>query len=169
MTTAARTEPVGRLIVDIRRAHDGGAWHGPSLAELLRDISADEAVRHPIAGAHSVAELVAHLTSWAREVERRLRRGVADEPERGDWPDVLDGAEGWEAMRGALFDAHASLLSRLQAFDPARLDDTIPDGRDDSSPTSVTYYDMVSGMVQHDAYHGGQIALLRRALRRRTD
>lgn len=169
MTTAARTDPIGRLIADVRRAHDGGAWHGPSLAELLRDISADEAAQHPISGAHSIAELVAHLTSWAREVERRLRRGAADEPEDGDWPDVIEGAEGWEAMRGALFDAHASLLSRLQAFDPARLDDPVSDGRDGSPVTSVTFYDTASGLVQHDAYHGGQIAVLRRALRRRTN
>ena len=52
----------------VRVSFDGEAWHGPSLHEALDGCTADEARAHPVAGAHSVWELVRHVTAWADEM-----------------------------------------------------------------------------------------------------
>ena len=52
-----------RLEEQLRRAHEGEAWHGPSLLEALAGVSAEQAAARPIAGAHSIWELVLHLGS----------------------------------------------------------------------------------------------------------
>jgi hypothetical protein len=33
-----------------------------------------------------MCEIVLYMTGWTREVARRLRDGIAREPEAGDWP-----------------------------------------------------------------------------------
>lgn len=63
---------LGRLEEQLRRAHEGAAWHGPSVLESLAGLSAEQAAAHPIAGAHSIWELVLHLGSDYGLVLRRL-------------------------------------------------------------------------------------------------
>jgi hypothetical protein len=54
---------VSRLDDQLKRALEGEAWHGPSVLESLAGISAAQAAIHPIAGAHSIWELVLHILS----------------------------------------------------------------------------------------------------------
>ena len=69
------------------------------------------------------------MTAWTREVTRRLRVGIAQDPEMGDWPGVA-GAGGWEAAIAALDAANDELLAAIRALNPAQLDDRIGDARD---------------------------------------
>ena len=52
-----------RLEEQLERTLEGGAWHGPSVLEVLEGVTAAQAAAHPIAGAHSIWELVLHLCS----------------------------------------------------------------------------------------------------------
>lgn len=52
-----------RLEEQLERALEGEAWHGPSVLEILEGVTAAQAAAHPIAGAHSIWELVLHLCS----------------------------------------------------------------------------------------------------------
>ncbi|MFZ5623131.1 MAG: DinB family protein [Gemmatimonadota bacterium] len=152
-----------RLIDDLRRIWDGDAWHGPSLSALLADVTAAEAAAHPVAGAHSIWELVLHLDAWTREVTRRLGGATPAEPADGDWPAVREAtAAAWNAARARLGEAQQGLLAMLAALPPGRLDEPAPA----SGTAALSYGGIVSGVIQHDAYHGGQIGLLRKALRR---
>ena len=63
---------VGRLEEQLGRALEGDAWHGPSVLELLDGVTAHQAAAHPIAGAHSIWELVLHLSGDYGLVLRRL-------------------------------------------------------------------------------------------------
>lgn len=61
------------LVADLlERVTSGDAWHGDNVAQLLDGLSAADAARHPVAGAHSIWELVLHMTGWAEEVRARL-------------------------------------------------------------------------------------------------
>ena len=57
-----------RIAEQHRRAYHGEAWHGPSVFETLRGVTAATAAKRPISGAHTIWELVLHLTSWERIV-----------------------------------------------------------------------------------------------------
>jgi uncharacterized damage-inducible protein DinB len=155
------------LLDELRRAVLGDAWHGPAFGELLGDVTAAEAAARPVAGAHGVWEIVLHVTAWAGEVRRRLGGGVPSLPAEGDWPPVPaegGGAE-WERARRDVEAAHDALLDAVAAFPEERLGEAVTTERSASLGTGVTFAAMLHGVAQHLAYHGGQVALLKRALR----
>lgn len=153
------------LIDDLERAYAGDPWHGPSLAALLADVSAAEAAARPIAAAHSMWELVLHLTAWTREVARRLGGGVPAAPVEGDWPSAppLATAEAWRDARLALGDANAMVVGAVRTASEAVLASPVGNTRDPVLGSGLTHAAMVRGLAQHHAYHGGQIALLKKA------
>ncbi len=151
---------VGELLAkQVLLAADGPAWHGPGLLENLEGMSAAQAAAHPVPAAHSVWELVLHLTVWTREVERRLGGGAPGEPPEGDWPAVGAATEdGWKRARAALRESHVSLGEAVRRFPEARWGTPLGGGKSDS------YAETILGALQHDGYHGGQIGLLRKTL-----
>src|SRR2546426_6708392 len=46
-----------RVAEAIERSVSGPMWHGPALADLIGDVSAEQAAARPVAGAHSIWEL----------------------------------------------------------------------------------------------------------------
>lgn len=158
-----RARVIERIRDEIERAITRGPWHGPSLTSLLEGVTATDAAAHPIPGAHSIWELVAHLTAWTREATRRIREGACGNPPEGDWPEVPPPSDkAWQSARDQLVNAHHELVASLDALTPDALDETLRDDRPGSVPTSRAL--LLHGVAQHDAYHGGQIALLKRAV-----
>ena len=141
------------------RAGHGDAWHGPPVDSTLAGITAEQASARPVAGGHSIWEIALHIAVWDRVVTRRLT-GQSFEPSAAqDWPAVTDTSDrAWRSAVGDLRQARSELRSALLAFDPDRLDDTVP-GK------TYSFYVMAHGIVQHDLYHAGQIALLRKAVK----
>lgn len=152
-----------RLLDELRRAWDGDPWHGDPVRRVLEGITAQQAAARPLAQSHGVWELVLHMTSWTREVTRRLRDRTAHEPEDGDWPAPGTGEAEWNAALDGLARAHAELVAAVAAFPPAALDEVVGEARDAALGAGVTYAVMLHGIAQHHAYHAGQIALLRKS------
>ena len=147
----------------IERSMSGPMWHGSSLADLLGDVPAVDAAACPVAGAHSMWELVHHMASWTEIVRQRLSPTAPPEPTpEQDWPPVRDQSpEAWRSAIERLKAAHRDLAHDVAALDDAVFDTSAP-ARDHTVAT------MLHGIVEHDAYHGGQIAVLKRALARMT-
>src|SRR5580704_3522609 len=79
-----------RLADQIRRAFNGDAWHGDSVLEILNGVDAKMAGAHPIKNAHSIWELVLHVTAWDGAILTRIG-GTAEELEGEDnFPSVKD-------------------------------------------------------------------------------
>lgn len=153
------------LIDELHRALDGRPWHGPSVMQLLRAVDATQADAHPIPDAHSIGEITAHLTAWTHEVGRRLQGFPPGDPPAGDWPPSLAGTPaGWSAMQLSLCAAVAQVERIIAGFPEARWNVAMDDPRDPAPEDRVTFEALVHGLAQHFAYHGGQIALLTRAL-----
>jgi uncharacterized damage-inducible protein DinB len=152
----------------LRKGYSDDPWHGPATAGLLEDVTAAEAAARPIPDAHSVWELVLHLISWQNEARRRLTGRPPSMPEEGDWPAVVEVSEAaWDRDRrrlGESLDQVLATLANLREEDLDRFGGSLAD-RDPALGTGVTLRAMVNGLVQHAAYHTGQIALLRKALR----
>ncbi len=163
-------EPIngdGAWLADqLRRGFNGEPWHGTSLTTILADVDAAGAAAHPLPGGHSIWEIVLHMTSWVRETSRRLGGAEPAEPADGDWPEPgPPTSERWAAALAALAEAHAAAEQAILAFSPERWDALCGARPDPQMGTGVTYAQLVNGLVQHDAYHGGQIALLKKGLR----
>ena len=159
------TSESDRLIDQFKRAHDGDPWHGSPVREILKDVTAEQAARRPPNGAHSIWELVLHMTGWRNEVARRATGEPSGEPAGGDYPDVGDStAARWKAALEALDASHAHLVTVVQGMSDDDLLKPTNDPRNRPLGTGVSYYELLHGIVQHDAYHAGQIAILKRVL-----
>lgn len=150
--------PEIELIADqLKRAFDGEAWHGPALMEILDGIDAKTADAHPIPDAHSIWELVLHLTTWERVITRRLQGEALMPSDEENFPKVQQPTDDdWREAQKKLRATHAGLIQLVSGMKETRLNDRVP-GKN---------YDlrfMLTGAVQHAAYHGGQITLLKKA------
>lgn len=77
----------------VTRTMTGPLWHGSELGEILAGVTHDQASARPIAGAHSIWELVAHVTAWTEIARARLRgERTAEATPEEDWPPVCPGS-----------------------------------------------------------------------------
>ena len=155
-----------RLADQIRRAFEGDAWHGDSIQDLLAGVTADTAAARPIKNAHSIWELVLHIAAWDGAVFRRIGGAAVELTKQQDFPPVRDTSPAaWRQTLSYLEQTHNQLIKAVAAFPDSRLPDQVPGKTEDY----YDFYYMFSGIVQHELYHAGQIALLKKALHPRTE
>jgi uncharacterized damage-inducible protein DinB len=148
---------IARVIDQMKRAWDGDAWHGPPLRQLLSDVSAATANAHPSAGAHSIAEIVLHLAYWKDAGRRRLQGETVNPTDADQWPPPRDESDAaWKEALSLLVVGHKELMSFVTYLPDDLLNAPIA-GKD------YTVYVQLHGLIQHDLYHAGQIALLKKA------
>jgi uncharacterized damage-inducible protein DinB len=149
-----------RLADQIRRAFDGDAWHGDSLLELLANVDAANAAARPIKTAHSIWELVLHIAAWDDAVRRRTGGTAVELGAEQNFPPVKDTSDAaWRKALEQVKQTHNELVKAVAGLPDSRLQDKVP-GKD---PDYYSFYYMFSGVAQHELYHAGQIALLKKA------
>ena len=151
---------IERILDQLKRAFEGNAWHGPSLREALAGVTAAQANARPLANAHSIQELVHHIAVWESVGRRRLEgdRAQIDISSPDDWPPADEKSEAaWEQAKAALDRGHEALREAIAHVPDARLDEPIFEGMS-------TVYVTLHGVIHHDLYHAGQIAMLKKAL-----
>ena len=155
-TTSPPKVETARLADQLERSVRGGAWHGPSIEEALEGVDAAAAARRPLAGAHTIAEIAAHVAFWIEAASRRLEGDPVSGGGEDDWPAPAAGEDGWRQLLAALDAAHRRLHAKVLAMDDAALDGPV-------AGSDPTVRGLLLGILQHNAYHGGQIVLLRKA------
>ena len=175
-----------RIVDLLDRAGGGDAWHGPSVDATLAGVTTAQAAARPIIDGHSIWELALHIAVWERAVARRFAGERFDPTAEEDWspPEVemadrtyavigviprasgKDASSGNRATKAAddawartvadVRTARSELRAAMLAFDSHRLDTTV-------QGKNYSFYVMAHGIVQHDLYHAGQIALLKKA------
>jgi uncharacterized damage-inducible protein DinB len=157
--TSSQKSPESALIADqLRRAFDGEAWHGPALLELLKDIDAPTAAAKPLPDVHSIWELVLHVAAWDNAGLRRLAGEKAQLKGTANFPLVPDPPteEAWRSTVMSITRRHKKLVESVANLSEKRLRSQVP-GKD------YDFYHMFHGIAQHELYHAGQIAILKKA------
>jgi uncharacterized damage-inducible protein DinB len=151
------TSEASRIASQLRGAFDGSAWHGPALLELLEEADATTAAAKPVANVHSIWELVLHIAAWDEAVRRRLGGIKLQLTGRQNFPLVpRSGNAAWRKTVAQLKKTHDALVKTVAATPDSRLWDRVPGKRYD-------FYFMLHGVIQHELYHAGQIAILKKA------
>lgn len=149
----------------LRKGYFSDPWHGPATVDLLFDVPFAAAAARPIPDGHSIWEIVLHMTAWQREVIRRLGGAEPQSPEEGDWPPPPEfDQRSWDAARADLGASLEQLASAVAALSDKELRVLVGPLRDPALGSGTTRAEMVAGVLQHNAYHSGQIALLRKAI-----
>jgi uncharacterized damage-inducible protein DinB len=150
---------VERIIEQLNFTYRGPSWHGPTLMELLQDVTEEEAAQVLLPNTHSIWEIVQHCAAWKRAVIQRLDGEQVSLQGEADWPPVVDpNNRAWRDALAELDAAHGALEARSRQLADDDLDRNAP--RQD-----MTLYRTVHGVMEHDIYHAGQIALLKKAMR----
>lgn len=148
---------VADVLLALGGAFERKGWHGPSVLEALEGVSAREAARRPGSAHHSIHQLLDHIQYSEEEGLRILTRPGEPRPRRRDWGRPTTSLA---ASRQRLERTHARLVAavrRLEDADLARAVKTVESGM-------MPLARVLHGIAAHDAYHAGQIRLLRTLL-----
>jgi uncharacterized damage-inducible protein DinB len=132
---------------------EGKTWYGECLMESLERVSTEEAL-HSIAG-RSIMRLTRHLLAWRQFALEKLQNNDVFDIElnsEADWPSD-ETAPGWEEVLAALRQNQTEMLACIEKMSTEKLLEVVP-GR------SYRYAYLLQGILEHDAYHQGQINLL---------
>ncbi len=145
-----------RMAEELRLLFEGPSWLGLSIDSLLAGISGESASSRPIGNAHTIWELVLHVAAWIRIARLRLTASSPVEAtESENWP-VASGD--WRNAVAGLRTEAAALQEAIVVFPPDRLEEFALAGE------SQTFYVLLHGVIQHSAYHAGQIAVLKKVI-----
>ena len=137
------------------------AWHGSSVVEILRGVSPKMANRRLSPSTHTIAELVFHITTWRIFAARKLQGDSMFDikTKEKNWKtfSIVDELE-WETLQMELSLSQEELVSELEKRTKDDFLDQIVPGRD------YSYYTLLHGLINHDLFHAGQIALIKKGL-----
>ncbi len=147
------------LIADqLHRAFEGDAWHGPALLELLDDVDAAMAAAKSVPDVHSIWELVLHIAAWDDATCRRLAGEVCQPEGTDNFPAVPKPTEAaWRKAVAEAKRAHDVLVKTVEGLPESRLRERVPGKKYD-------FYHLLHGVAQHELYHAGQIAILKKSV-----
>lgn len=145
--------PTERLLDQLNRAFGGEAWHGPALRNLLDGVTETQAKAKPIRDGHSILELVVHVGTWIDVVARRVGGQVVASSSVPDWADVTKTT--WKRAVEELERAESRLADAVARLSTEDLDKPVPGEK-------RSMYGEIMGALQHNVYHAGQIAILKK-------
>ncbi len=148
---------VERLSEQLTLGFQGESWHGPPVMELLAEVSAKQAAAKPVQNGHGIWELVKHMILWEQIIYRRLRGEEARLSEEDDWLPITDTSESaWQETVAELASGHEALVDAVSHLKDEQLDEPVA-----GTPFTLDFF--IYGVLQHNLYHAGQIALLKKA------
>lgn len=138
----------------------GQAWHGgPTPVGAVRGVPVATARWRPGPRRHTIWELALHSAYWMYAVRRRILGAPVGRFPRSpaNWPAMPARATeaAWTADRALLGEEHRLLLQAIAEFPPLLLGQH-------SERKRWTWGDLMMGIAMHDAYHAGQIQLMKR-------
>lgn len=150
------------LIHQFKFVFDRSPWYGESVMTKLAGITAEEAFYKPKPEVHSIYEVVQHMLAWRIYALHILEGDLEYDIEvnsHKDWS-VLPQAsqEAWADLVASLKSNQTHLLRKLAEADDELLTETVP-------RREFTYDHMLQGIIHHDIYHLGQIALLKKLIK----
>jgi len=148
------TERIKKLFEDL---YDGDPWIDINLVGTLGKLSATKASRKLTPEMNSIWEIVNHLIQWRENVLLRIQGTVIKTPSHNYFTPVASTtAAAWKKTLERLEASQQSWLDYLERLNTGSLNKIYPGN-------NMTYYEHIQGILQHDAYHLGQIVLLLKA------
>jgi uncharacterized damage-inducible protein DinB len=133
---------------------DGDPWLDISIIPTLSKLSSAQAARRPLANCNTIWEIVNHMVSWRLNVLRRVQGELMTTPQSNYVEPISDASEAaWKKSLHNFETAQQQWLRLLTEFPESDFEKVYP-------PNQMTYYEHIHGILQHDAYHLGQIVLL---------
>jgi uncharacterized damage-inducible protein DinB len=141
-----------------KQLFNGHPWIDVNIVESLSTITAKQAASRPLQECNTIWEIVNHMVAWRKNVLCRMNDEVIETPSHNYFEPVTDQSEeAWAQTKIDLENSQSEWAQYLEQLDTKEFDKIYP-------ITGLTYYEHILGIVQHDAYHLGQIVMLRKVV-----
>jgi uncharacterized damage-inducible protein DinB len=151
------TTRIAKLFDDL---YDGSPWIGVNILPNLQKLTAKQAARRIYSNWNTIWEITNHLISWRETVLQRIQGKIIKSPSHNFFVRVEDNSPlAWQNTLERLEASQKAWISFLKKFKAEEFEKNYPGNK-------MSYYDHIIGIVQHDAYHLGQIVILSKRVRK---
>ena len=148
------------IIKNLESTLSGQPWFGRAVYEILSEIDEAKVNAKLNNNSHSMLELLWHMNTWAEFVLANLENRSADDLktiEKNDWRNLDPAIHTWKKGMEQLQSMHKKIIELLVDKEDEFLKEIVP-------TRSFNYRFMLNGLIQHNIYHLGQIAYVKKML-----
>ena len=149
------------IIKSFESTLSGQPWFGRAVYEIIGEVDEAKANTKPNGTEHSMIELLWHMNTWAEFVLGSLENRNVDAMkaiEANDWREIDPKTHTWKKGLEQLKATHNKIVEILnQKTDDSFLGEIVP-------LRKFNFRFMLNGLIQHNIYHLGQVAYLRKML-----
>ncbi len=143
-----------RIQSSFAHLYDGNNWIDITITTALAGINHKQAAKRYFSNSNSIWEITNHIIQWRKNVLKRLSGKTISTPAHNYFERVKDkSAKAWEKTLKDLDTSQKSWMTFLHNFKESAFDKMYASG-------NLNYYEHIQGIIQHDAYHLGQIVML---------
>ena len=146
-----------QLAADLEALQSGHCWIGYNALEILEGISFEMALTRGYEHGNSIWQIVNHISFWREIVAKRLieRKGITADKTGMDEPQIIS-ADAWEQTKQRFNDSFEILLNATLQLKEEELYTELG--------TKGNSYFNITGCMQHDAFHLGQVILIKQSI-----
>jgi uncharacterized damage-inducible protein DinB len=147
-----------RTLSLFKKLYNGSPWIDINISSVLKNVSTEQASKRVLKNCNTVWEITNHLIGWRLDVLERVQGKTVASPENNYFEPVTDTSEkNWADTLKRLSDVQNDWIEFLDKADSGEFEKVY-------ASNNMTYYEHIHGIIQHDAYHLGQIVLLLKKL-----
>ena len=148
------------IIRNLQNVLTGEPWYGRAVYKILQEINPVIFYKKPNYNSHSHAELLYHMITWSEFTLKQIEKAGKEEIEKiegRDWIIIDPTIHTWQKGLEELKSIHEKIIALLQLKDDEWLKEKV-NFRDFNNRF------LLNGLIQHNIYHIGQIAYLKKQL-----
>ena len=130
----------------------------------MEGIDESSAFIRPLPNLHSTAEIISHLTFWRKETILKIKTGTGSKTDacEENWlPNETLSKKGWVVLKS---EYDKSLTTLIKLLDKKTDSFLLQEYYDTDFKGYYPYQFLLTGMIQHDVYHLGQLGLILKLL-----
>jgi uncharacterized damage-inducible protein DinB len=148
------------IIHNMKSTLEGEPWFGRSVYAILDEINPSITFKKPNKNSHSLIDLLYHMNTWAEFTLKRIEGDKETDlkaSEELDWRKIDPKIHSWEKGLTEFKAIHSKIIKLLNDKDDEFLKGIV-DYR------NYKYRFLIHGLIQHNIYHLGQIAYIKKLL-----
>ncbi|HYC39924.1 MAG TPA: DinB family protein [Chitinophagaceae bacterium] len=145
---------------NLEQVLNGEPWYGRPVYAILGEVDESQAFHKPAPNAHSLTELLYHMITWADFTLQRLNKNKESDlktSEELDWRTIDPNVHSWKKGMEEYRRIHDRILAILDEKDDDFLNEIVDERQ-------YNFRFLLNGLVQHNIYHLGQVAYVRKML-----
>lgn len=148
------------IIKNFETTLSGQPWFGRHAYEILEEAGLSKIYTKPNGAEHSLIELLYHMITWAEftlsrlDISSSLKLAASEDM---DWREIDPAVHTWSAGIKEFREIHEKIIAILETKKDAFLSEMV-------EKRKYNFRFLLNGLIQHNIYHLGQIACLKKML-----